>query len=112
MSVKEPEKNGNYKYADYKTWPDNERWELINGIAYNMSPAPKREHQKVSFEISRQIGNSLEGKPCAAYSAPMDVKLSALLGENENDIDIVVQPDILIVCDPDKLDELEKKAEE
>ncbi len=105
MPLTEPEKNGSYTYADYKTWPDNERWELINGIAYNMSPAPTRDHQKVSFEISRQIGNLLEGKPCEAYSAPLDVKLSAIQGEDENDIDIVVQPDILVVCDPDKLDE-------
>jgi len=105
MPTPDLEKNGAYTYADYKTWPDNERWELINGEAYNMSPAPKRVHQKVSFEISRQIGNSLEGKPCDAYSAPMDVKLSAVPGEDENDIDIVVQPDILVVCDPDKLDD-------
>lgn len=105
MSLPDPEKNGKYTYSDYKTWPDNERWELIDGVAYNMSPAPKREHQKVSFEISRQIGNSLTDGPCEAYSAPLDVKLSALTGIEENDIDIVVQPDILVVCDPDKLDE-------
>ena len=105
MPVPDPEKNGKYTYADYKTWPDSERWEIIDGIAFNMSPAPKREHQKISFEISRQIGNSLTDKSCEAYSAPMDVKLSALPGAEENDIDIVVQPDILVVCDPDKLDE-------
>ena len=78
--LSDPAKNGKYTYKDYKTWPDNERWELINGIAYCMSPAPKREHQKVSFEISRQIGNFLADKPCEAYTAPLDVKLSALPG--------------------------------
>ncbi len=105
MPLPNPEENGTYTYRDYKTWPDNERWELINGVAYDMSPAPKRDHQKVSFEISRQIGNSLIDRPCEAFSAPMDVKLSVLPGEDENDIDIVVQPDILVVCNPDKLDE-------
>ena len=105
MLLTDPEKKDRYTYADYKTWADNERWELINGVAYNMSPAPKREHQKVSFEISRQIGNSLADKSCEAYSAPFDVKLSVLPGAEENDIDIVVQPDILVVCDPDKFDE-------
>lgn len=105
MPLKEPKKNGSYTYAHYKTWPDNERWELINGVAYDMSPAPKREHQKVSIAMSTQIYMALEGNPCEAYCAPLDVKLSALPGDNENDIDIVVQPDILVICDPDKLDE-------
>ena len=105
MSVPDLEKNGTYTYADYKTWPDNERWELINGVAYGMSPAPKRAHQKVSMALSTQIFISLEGKSCEVYSAPMDVKLSAVPGEDKNDIDIVVQPDILVVCDPHKLDD-------
>lgn len=105
MPIPNPEKNGTFTYADYKTWPDNERWELINGEAFDMSPAPKRKHQKVSIALSTQIFVSLEGKSCEVYSAPMDVKLSAIPGEDENDIDIVVQPDILVVCKPDKLDE-------
>jgi len=105
MPVSDPEKNGKYTLADYKTWPDSERWELLDGVAYNMSPAPKRNHQKVSIALSSQIFTALEEKSCEAYSAPLDVKLSALPGAEENDIDIVVQPDILVVCDPDKLDE-------
>jgi Uma2 family endonuclease len=105
MPIPDPEKKGRYTYKDYKTWPDNERWELINGVAYSMSPAPKREHQQVSIALSTQIFTALEGKPCEAYSAPLDVKLSALPGIEENDIDIVVQPDIMVVCDPEKLDE-------
>ncbi len=105
MPIPDVEKNGSYTYADYKTWPDDERWEIINGAVYDMSPAPKRNHQKVSVEISRQIANTLSGKPCEVYSAPLDVKLSALPGADENDIDIVVQPDILVVCDPGKLDD-------
>ena len=34
-----------YTYADYRTWPNDERWELIDGVAWNMSPAPNRRHQ-------------------------------------------------------------------
>ncbi len=105
MPLPEPGKNGRYTYADYKTWPDDELWEIIDGVAYDMSPAPRRIHQKVSFEISRQIGNAIVNKKCEAYSAPMDVKLSALPEKNDHDIDVVVQPDIFVVCDPDKLDE-------
>jgi len=105
MPILNPGKNGKYTYADYKTWPDDECWEIIDGIAYDMSPSPRRKHQKVSFEISRQIGNALTGKLCEAYNAPMDVKLSAMPEKEDHDIDVVVQPDILVVCNPDKLDE-------
>jgi hypothetical protein len=33
-----------YLYRDYKGWPDNERWELIDGVAWNVSPAPSMGH--------------------------------------------------------------------
>lgn len=35
----------NFTYGDYITWLDDERWELIDGYAYNMSPASSRRHQ-------------------------------------------------------------------
>lgn len=33
-----------YTYGDYRHWPEDERWELIDGVAWNMSPAPNRRH--------------------------------------------------------------------
>ncbi|MEK7700182.1 MAG: hypothetical protein AAB332_07240 [Planctomycetota bacterium] len=33
-----------YSWDDYLTWPDNERWEIIGGVAYNMTPAPSVRH--------------------------------------------------------------------
>ncbi len=36
-----------YTYADLKSWPDDERWELIGGVAWNMSAAPNMEHQRI-----------------------------------------------------------------
>lgn len=41
-------------YRDYLTWPDNERWEIINGIPYAMSPAPIRKHQAMIGELYLQ----------------------------------------------------------
>ena len=41
-----------YTYADYLTWSDDERWELIDGIPYNMTPAPSRSHQEVLNAIN------------------------------------------------------------
>ena len=38
-----------FTYADYSTWPDDERWELIDGEAYNMTPAPSFKRQKTDM---------------------------------------------------------------
>jgi len=93
-----------YTYGDYRRWPEDVRYELIDGVAWLMSPAPGRRHQELVGEIFRQAANALEGKPCRAYVAPFDVRLPR--GEEADDaIDTVVQPDVLVVCDPDKLDE-------
>ncbi|MDR3090014.1 MAG: Uma2 family endonuclease [Desulfobulbaceae bacterium] len=89
-----------YTYADYATWPDDARYELIDGEAYLMSPAPKRAHQEICGEIFRQLADYLEGKDCRAFIAPFDVRLNAKKAD-----DTVVQPDIVVVCDPKKLDE-------
>jgi len=94
---------GEFSYRQYKTWPDEERWELINGVAYNMTPAPNRKHQEIAGEIYRQLANFLKGKKCKAYMAPFDVRLP-LYNENEDDIINIVQPDVLVVCDKNKLD--------
>ncbi len=93
-----------YTYGDYYYWPDNERWELIYGIAYCMSPAPSRSHQKFSGELFRQISNYLINKPCEVYDAPFDVRFPEA-NESDNDIETVVQPDISVICDESKLDE-------
>jgi Uma2 family endonuclease len=92
-------------YADYLTWADNERWELIDGVAYDMSPAPGRRHQEISGELFRQLANHLKGKQCKVYDAPFDVRFSDQADASDNYIETVVQPDILVVCDRTKLDE-------
>ena len=93
-----------YTYGDYAKWPDEERWELIDGIPYNMSPAPSRFHQKILGDLYRQVANYLTGKTCEVYIAPFDVRLPKG-EENDEQIDTVVQPDLVVVCDREKLDE-------
>ena len=75
-----------------------ERCELIDGEIYAMSPSPNIAHQGVSMGISAEIRNFIRknGGKCRVFAAPSDVKL---------DDGTVVQPDIYVVCDPDKLDE-------
>ena len=83
-----------YTWQDYQTWPDDERWEIIDGIAYAMSPAPTTRHQRLTGNIFFQLKQRLSGKGCTPFIAPTDVHLS--------DLD-VVQPDCLVVCDPDQI---------
>jgi len=52
-------KKAQYTYSDYLNWPDEERWELIDGIPYNMSPAPSTELQRISRDIEMQFANYL-----------------------------------------------------
>ena len=92
-----------HTYADYLSWPEDVRYELIDGAAYLMAPAPTLDHQDVAGEIYRQVANALQGKPCRAFIAPMDVRLPKS-HETDEQTDTVVQPDVLVVCDESQLD--------
>ncbi len=92
-----------YTYKDYKNWPEGERWELIEGVAYGMSPAPLRLHQALASDLVVKLGAYLRGKPCALLFSPLDVFLKASAGEEDDDADTVVQPDVIVVCDKEKL---------
>ena len=87
-----------FTYADYCTWPDDERWELIDGVAYAQA-AQSEMHQTIAWELTRQLGAFLRGNPCKAFYAPFSVRLSADTAD-----DTVVEPDILVVCDEKKLE--------
>ncbi|HBK69238.1 MAG TPA: Uma2 family endonuclease [Firmicutes bacterium] len=93
-----------FTYGDYLSWSDEERWELIDGVPYNMSPAPSRMHQKISGELFKQIAIYLTGKTCEVYSAPFDVRLPKA-EEDDEKVCTVVQPDLVVVCEQKKLDE-------
>jgi len=93
-----PQENEYFTYADYLTWDDGNRYELIDGYAYLMSPAPSFLHQEVLVNLLTKLANHLEGKPCKALPAPLDVRLNP-----EGDDDTVVQPDITVICDESKI---------
>lgn len=89
-----------YSYADLLNFPENERYEIIDGNLYLMS-APTVIHQGILGELYRQISNYLLGKKCKVFSSPIDVKLS---GKKDDKKEFnVVQPDLLIVCDESKI---------
>ncbi len=101
LSIRDTQRHA---YAEYLTWPEGQRYELIEGVAYAMSRAPNRLHQRLLGEIYRQVSNALDGTPCEVNIAPFDVRLPEA-DEADEDIRTVVQPDILVVCDRDKLDD-------
>lgn len=93
-----------FSYADYITWNDEKRWEIIQGTAFDMTPAPGTEHQRISMRLSVAISLFLQNKPCSVFSAPIDVRLGENLTKDE-EITNIVQPDILVICDSSKIDE-------
>lgn len=91
------EKRGNgFTYRDYLTWPEDERWEIISGEAYAMTPAPTIRHQEISLYISSMFAQFFKGRECKPFYAPTDVVF-----DEQN----VVQPDLLVVCDKNKITE-------
>ena len=97
--------NKRYTYADHLTWMDDKRRELINGFVSLMTPAPARLHQKVSGYIFNKLFNYLSDRGCEVYSAPFDVRLPKNGDKTDDKIYNVVQPDITVICDPEKLDD-------
>jgi len=91
-----------YTYKDYKTWGEDVRCELWYGEPVMMSPSPQRKHQELLGSLYMQISKHLEGKPCQVYVTPLDV-LFVEGNESIEDCELLVQPDLLVVCDPAKL---------
>jgi len=85
-----------YTYEDWLDLDENTRAELIDGTIYLMS-APTRRHQEIAFAMTMQLGNHISNKgckKCKVYFSPFAVRLER---------DVVVEPDIVVVCDPTKL---------
>lgn len=85
-----------FSYADYLQWSEG-RWELIDGIIYDMRPAPSRQHQKISGDLFAKIYSQLIDKTCEVYAAPFDVRFPEQDTQSDHEITTVVQPDIVIV---------------
>ena len=98
--------NGTYTYADYLLWRFKEQVELLRGKLFKMSPAPREIHQRVSMYLSGELYNFFKDKTCRFYSAPFDVRIPAkgTKGTTDNQIYTIVQPDLCVVCDLEKID--------
>jgi Uma2 family endonuclease len=104
-NINELDLNGTYTYADYLKWRFDESVELIKGKIFRMSPAPNMKHQRVSMKLSVEFGTYFKKHKCSLFAAPFDVRLTPLTKDKSNKIHTVVQPDLCVVCDNEKLDE-------
>ena len=97
---------GSYTYADYLLWQFQERVELIRGKIFKMSPAPSSSHQDYSMNLTFLLGKVFRKSRCKMYVAPFDIRLinfKKLTADSQ--IISVVQPDLCVICDKNKIDE-------
>lgn len=92
-----------YSYADLLEWDDNVRYELYSGVPVVLA-SPSDTHQDIAGEIYFQLKSYLRGKQCKVYYAPFDVRLFEQEGDHPRDVDFVLQPDLLVICDKNKVD--------
>ena len=83
-----------YTWDDYRAWGDEQRWQIIGGEAYAMTPAPSTHHQRLVARLYEQLARHFRNKRCEVFLSPVDVRLSAK---------DVVQPDLLVVCDREQV---------
>lgn len=95
-------KQGEFRFADYQSWPERERWQLLDGTAYAMAP-PNWAHQQVVVELSGQLRDALKGNPCRLSIAPTGVRLPRA-NEADDNVRTVFEPDLLVVGDGSKID--------
>ena len=94
-----------YTLADALTWDESERIELIYGNPVMMA-LPVKRHQEISGELFGQLRDYLKGKKCKVYATPFAVRLFEWDGDHPEDVDTMVEPDISVVCDAGKLDDI------
>lgn len=94
-----------YTYSEYLQWQFDEFVELIRGKIFPMS-APLSQHQRIVGNLHLDLGNFLRGKNCQVFIAPFDVRLPTYdnMGALVAYTDTVVQPDLCVICDLEKID--------
>lgn len=91
-------------YQEYEALVESsdQRYELIGGEVYLLA-APSFKHQVAVNEMSWHFYNYFQDKPCRALTSPFDVRLFGFATKFDEDPN-VVQPDLVVICDQDKVD--------
>lgn len=94
--------SGTYSYANYLRWEFEERLELIRGKIFKMA-APVTLHQRITGRIYAELYHYLKKYTCEVIVSPFDVRFPDKSTDDE-DVYTVLQPDVCVVCDLEKLD--------
>ncbi len=101
MSTLRDTPNAPKTYAHMREYPDGQRWELLDGSP-SLQAAPSWQHQHLVRELMIALAGYLKGNRCQVFPAPFDVLLAAGK-ESDDDVKTVLQPDLVVVCDPSGL---------
>ena len=93
-----------FTYADFLDWDEGTRIEIIDGDSFVLD-TPPTIHQLVSGPLGAQLYSYLKGKTGEVFWGPLAVRLFEKEGDRPEDVRTVVLPDIIVICDPAKLDE-------
>jgi hypothetical protein len=96
--VSNPDEKKMHTYQDWLTWDGS--WELINGKAYKLSPAPTPLHQFIVGELHFALRTFFQNQSCYVFVAPFDVYFSE--DEDYESPDHVTQPNLSVVCSKDQ----------
>ena len=99
VAVKKITEKNTFTYTDYAQWETDDRYELIDGVPYAMG-SPTTRHQRIIGELFVRLHDFLKGKSCEVFISPLDVRLNY-----DTKDDTVVQPDIMVICDKNKIDD-------
>jgi Uma2 family endonuclease len=95
-----------YTYADYLSWEFEERVEILKGKVFSMGATPNTSHQRISGKLSGCLWQKFNNNSLNFFAAPFDVRL---LDKKKSTLDqeiyTVVQPDLCVICDENKIDE-------
>ncbi|MFC7391843.1 Uma2 family endonuclease [Scopulibacillus cellulosilyticus] len=91
-------------YAEYLKWDEGKRCEVLDGQVISMTPARTPDHQRVLRELAVEFAMYLRGKECETFTSPIDVCLFDKKKTDINKIKNWVQPDLIVVCDENKID--------
>lgn len=90
-------RQGNYTLEDYYALPEDRRTELIDGVLYDMA-SPSGVHQEligILYLLFAQFVQAQKG-PCKVIVSPFDVQL-------DRDDRTMVEPDLMVICDREKI---------
>lgn len=98
----ESKANRRITISEIHKWDGN--WELIDGVPYNMTPAPTTHHQQIVGELFFALRTHFGNDGCSVLVAPFDVQV------DDGDTSTIVQPDISVFCNKSQVGEKRAKG--